>query len=372
MSWNWQQKNWPEFVYDEESFKEAELKFIENAGVLSGSIQHLDNSEEKALRVELLSNEALKTSEIEGDMLDKDSIQSSIRRQLGMQTDQRKVEPAEQGIAEMTIDLYQSYDTPLDKHRLCQWHSMITQGRTDLQDIGRYRTHDDPMQIVSGPLARPTIHFEAPPSKVVPFEMTRFIDWFNRSNKGQEKELSPIVRAAVAHLYFECIHPFEDGNGRVGRAISEKSLSQSLGRPTLISLSHTIQNDKNSYYEALQKNNKELDINDWITQFSNLILKAQEYTLATISFIIEKGKFYKRFEHQLNQRQAKVVERIFREGITGFKGGLSSKNYQSISGAPSATATRDLIGLVAMGAFTKTGALKGTRYYLNIRSIPLG
>lgn len=269
----------------------------------------------------------------------------------------------------MTIDLYKSHGTLLDESRICQWHRMLTKGRTDLIDIGRYRTHDDPMQIVSGPLGRPLIHFEAPPSKVVPFEMTRFFEWFTLSNRGQPNELTPLVRAAIAHLYFECIHPFEDGNGRIGRAISEKSLSQSLGRPTLISLSNTIQDHKNEYYDALEMNNKGLDIHDWIFYFCNLILKAQDYTWRTISFIIEKGKFYSRFEHQLNERQAKVVERIFREGIKGFKGGLSSKNYQSISGAPSATATRDLIRLVEIGAFTKTGALKGTRYHLNIKSV---
>ena len=368
MAWNWQHRNWPQFVYNVEDFKEYERRFFENAGMLYGSIQHVDEDEQEALKVDLISDEAYKTSEIEGEILDRDSIHSSIRKQLGLQVDHRRVGPAEQGIAEMMVDLYRSYDAPLDKKGLCLWHKMLTNGRRDLEDIGRYRTHDDPMQIVSGPIGRSMVHFEAPPSKDVPDQMEAYIKWFNNSNKGKVNELPPLVRSALAHLYFECIHPFEDGNGRIGRAISEKSLSQSLGKPTLIAISHTIQDHKKSYYEALEKNNRDLEITDWIAYFCEMILKAQVFTQKTINFVVEKGKFYKRFGGQLNERQTRVVERIFKEGFKGFDGGLSSKNYQSISGAPSATATRDLTRLVEIGAFIKTGELKGTRYYLNIKS----
>lgn len=368
MAWNWQHKSWPQFVYSAEDFKEYELKFFENAGMLYGSLQHVDEDEQHALKVNLISDEAYKTSEIEGEILNRDSIHSSIRRQLGLQVDHRRVEPAERGIAEMMVDLYRNYDTPLDKKRLCLWHKMLTNGRRDLEDIGRYRTHDDPMQIVSGPIGKSIVNFEAPPSKDVAYQMKAYIEWFNNSNKGRANELAPLVRSAIAHLYFESIHPFEDGNGRIGRAISEKCLSQSLGKPTLIALSHTIQNDKKSYYEALEKNNRDLDIADWITYFCEMVLDAQAFTQKTINFVIKKGKFYERFSNQLNERQAKVVERIFEEGFRGFDGGLSSKNYQSISSAPSATATRDLTRLVEIGAFIKTGELKGTRYYLNFKS----
>lgn len=368
MAWNWQHKNWPQFIYNEEDFKEYELKFFENAGMLYGSLQHVDEDDQQALKVDLISDEAYKTSEIEGEILNRDSIHSSIRKQLGLQVDHRRVEPAEQGIAEMMVDLYRNYDAPLNNKGLCLWHKMLTNGRRDLADIGRYRTHDDPMQIVSGPIGRSIVHFEAPPSKDVPDQMEAYIEWFNGSNKGKINELPPLVRSAIAHLYFECIHPFEDGNGRIGRAISEKSLSQSLGKPTLIALSHTIQDHKKSYYEALEKNNRDLEISDWIAYFCEMVLNAQTFTQKTINFVINKGKFYKRFGDQLNERQSKVVDRIFKEGIKGFDGGLSSKNYQSISGAPSATATRDLTKLVEIGAFIKTGELKGTRYYLNIGS----
>lgn len=366
MTWNWQLKSWPQFIYNEADFKEQELQFFEKAGVLYGSFQHLDLEEQEAINIDLISQEAVKTSEIEGEIISHDSVQSSIRRQFGLQTDGRKVNPAEEGVAEMMVDLYRNYNAPLTTNVLCSWHEMLMNGRRDLKDIGTYRTHQDPMQIVSGDLDRPIVHFEAPPSGRVAKEMEGFLRWFQHTNRGREKELPTLIRSAIAHLYFECIHPFKDGNGRIGRAISEKVLSQGIGRPTLIALSLAIDDQKKSYYKALESNNKDVEITEWIAYFCDTILKAQDHTQNSISFIINKGKFYKRFNDQFNSRQLKVVERMFREGPGGFKGGLSAKNYQKTSGALSATATRDLTKLVEMGALKKKGELKSTRYYLNI------
>lgn len=366
MTWNWQYKDWPQFIYNEGDFIEYERQFFEKSGVMHGSILHISEANQALLKIDLMSDEAVKTSEIEGEILNRDSLQSSIRRQFGLETDHRRIEPAEQGIAEMMVDLYQNHEAPLDENALCLWHKMLTNGRTDLTDIGRYRTHEDPMQVVSGAIGRSIVHFEAPPSNRVQKEMNQFFSWFNDSEKGREKELPALVRTAIAHLYFECIHPFEDGNGRVGRAISEKSLSQSLGRPTLLAFSHIIEENKKHYYQALEGNNRALEITDWISYFCETVLKAQDYTQKTINFIIEKGKFYNLFQGKLNERQQDAVERIFREGANGFRGGLSAKNYMTITGVPSATATRDLTKMVEIGAFKKTGELKSTRYYLNI------
>ncbi len=366
MKWNWQHRNWPKFIYSNEDFVEYEQQFFERAGIIQGSIQHIDEASQEILKIDLMSDEALKTSEIEGEVLNRDSLQSSIRKQFGLQTDYRKIPPAEQGIAEIVVDLHKNYHSPLDEKILFTWHRMLTNGRNDLIDIGRFRTHEDPMQIVSGPLSKPIIHFEAPPSRLVTVEMKQFIGWFNDTEKGGKMELPVLIRAAIAHLYFECVHPFEDGNGRIGRAISEKSLSQALGRPVLLALSHTIEENKKSYYQALERNIKDLEISDWISYFCETVLKAQEYTQRMIKFIIEKGKFYRRYDGQFNERQQKVVERIFNEGIHGFKGGLSAKNYASITGAASATTTRDLRKMVEMGAFRKIGELKSTRYFLNV------
>jgi len=243
---------------------------------------------------------------------------------------------------------------------------MLTNGRRDLQDMGRYRTHTDPMQIVSGSLHNPEVHFEAPPSQNVPNEMKAFINWFNGQEEEEEVKLPILLRSGIAHIWFESIHPFEDGNGRIGRAISEKAFSQGLGRPTLIALAQAIERSRKAYYAALQIVNRGLDIQDWLEYFCQTVLEAQDYTQNMIDFLIEKSKFYDRFDSKLNERQGKVIVRMFDEGIEGFKGGLSAENYISISGAARATATRDLQELVKIGALTKRGERKYTRYYLNI------
>lgn len=364
MAWNWQHKDWPNFIYNTEQFAEYERHFLHNAGVLHGSIKHISQVEQESLVIELISDEALKTSEIEGAMLNRDSLQSSIRRQFGLKTDQRRVQPAEQGIAEMMVDLYKNSQRTLKHEHLFSWHKMLTNGRRDLKNIGTYRTHKDPMQVVSGAIYNPKIHFEAPPSSRVKKEMDHFIEWFNAS--GEKKKIGSLLRSGIAHIYFESIHPFEDGNGRIGRALSELALSQGLGHPTLIAISHTIESAKKDYYAALQRNSSQLDINDWLEYFCKTVLEAQDRTQSTINFLIDKGKFYNKFSDKLNQRQAKVIERIFREGINGFTGGLSAENYIRITGTTRATATRDLQDLVEQGALLRTGERKGTRYHLSI------
>ncbi|MGE0269591.1 MAG: Fic family protein [Candidatus Omnitrophota bacterium] len=367
--WNWQLKDWPQFTYTAKGFTECERRFLHKAGIMHGSFKHIVEDDKESLRVQLISEEAYKTSEIEGEILNRDSLQSSIRKHFGLKTDNRKIPAAEQGIAEMLVDLYKNYAAPLERERLFLWHGMLTNGRRDLRDIGRYRTHEEPMQIVSGSLYEPKVHFEAPPSKDVPREMDAFIRWFNDTG---DSKLPILLRAGIAHIWFESIHPFEDGNGRIGRAISEKALSQGLERPTLIALAQTIERSRKAYYEALQSSSRGLDIQDWLEFFCQKVLEAQDFTQSMIDFLIEKGKFYERFSDKLNGRQSKVVARIFEEGINGFKGGLSAENYISVTGAARATATRDLQGLVEMGALKKTGERKYTRYYLNIEhgSIP--
>lgn len=366
MLWNWKYKDWPNFIFETDNLVEYEQQFLHKAGAFHGSLKHINNEDQDTLKVNLISDEAYKTSEIEGEILNRDSLQSSIRKQFGLKTDNRRVPPAEQGISEMMVDLYKTYQTPLNHTQLHVWHKMLTYGRRDLIDIGQYRTHEEPMQVVSGALHNPTVHYEAPPSSVVPKEMENFIAWFNQNDSSKKNRIGALTRAAIAHLYFESIHPFEDGNGRIGRAISEKALSQSLGRPTLIALSSTIESGKKDYYSALQRNSVGLEINDWLEYFCAMVLQAQDYTQSMIDFLIEKGKFYHRFDDLLNERQQKVIERIFREGVNGFKGGLSAENYIRITGTTASTATRDLQKLVEQGALIRTGERKGTRYYLNI------
>jgi Fic family protein len=170
----------------------------------------------------------------------------------------------------------------------------------------------------------------------------------------------------MGHLYFVSIHPFEDGNGRIGRALAEKSLAQSLAQPSLIALAYTIERRRKDYYTALTRNNKENHITGWLTYFANTVLEAQNNTIKRVDFYIAKAKLYERLRGQLNKRQEKVIARMFRECIDGFKGGLSAENYISISKSSRATATRDLQDLVEKGALTRTGELRYTRYHLNI------
>lgn len=366
MKWNWQHKDWPEFIYNPEEYSDYENEFLQKSGVILGSLKHITEDEQDTLRVNLMSDEAFKTSEIEGEILNRDSLQSSIRKQFGLQTDHRKIPPAEQGIAEMMIDLYRNFQIELDHGLLFNWHKMVMAGGSKVQTIGAYRTHTDPMQVVSGSVDRPTVHFEAPPSEDVREEMDRFIEWFNQTCPDGPEELPGLLRSGIAHLYFESIHPFEDGNGRIGRGLSEKALSQHLGRPTLVAISTAIESGKKAYYEALHRASTGLEITNWLHYFCKMVLDAQDRTQSMIDFLIEKGKFYQGYADQLNERQAKVVARVFREGISGFQGGLSAENYLSITGTTRATATRDLRNLVEIGAFTRTGERRYTRYYLNI------
>lgn len=367
MKWNWQNADWPNFRYDAASLLLSEQKFLQSAGEVIGAVRYFDEADSSQLRIELLSDEAIKTSEIEGELLDRVSVQSSLRRQFGLYSDDRQIRPQERGIAEMTADVYRSWQESLHHEKLFQWHSMLMAGNRYIETVGAYRKHEDAMQIVSGRLDKPTIHFEAPLSRQVAAEMETFIAWFNQSGPIGQNPLPALVRAAVGHLYFESIHPFEDGNGRIGRALAEKSLAQNLGQPSLISLAFTIEKNRKAYYSELEYHQRTLDITGWITFFAEIIMLAQQATLERIDFLIKKTKFYERFRGQLNERQEKVVARIFKEGTAGFKGGLSAENYIAITSTSRATATRDLQQLVEIGALTRVGERRYTRYSLSFQ-----
>src|SRR5579883_1333215 len=260
MNWNWQKPDWPNFRWDHARLEAAEKQFLVSGGVFVGTVRHLGKEERDQLTVEAMSTEAVTTSEIEGEILDRASVQSSLRKQLGLATDERRVRPAERGIAEMMVDLYRSFAETLSEEMVFHWHRMVMSGSRNLRDVGCYRTGKEPMQVVSGAIGEPRVHFEAPPSSRVPSEMERFIAWFNRTAPSQEAPLPALTRTGIAHIYFESIHPFEDGNGRIGRAIAEKALAQSLGQPTFTALAATIFARRKSYYEALKAANKENEI----------------------------------------------------------------------------------------------------------------
>lgn len=359
MAWNWQLENWPNFIFDEKITKGLEEQFIEKAGVYKGSLMHLDIDNKNSFIIDILSNEAFRTSEIEGEILDRDSLHSSICKNMGIKTSTPN-SPAEEGIAEIMSDLYRHFNSQLSNKIIHNWHQSLMKDRSDLENIGCYRRNKEAMQIISGQMRNPKVYFEAPPYKIIAVEMKNYISWFNQNNRH-----SPLLNASIGHVYFESIHPFEDGNGRIGRFLVIKYLSQATKQPLLIALSEIIQQKKKKYYDSLQKCNKTLDITEWILYFSQIILDAQEYTIKLIELIIYKSKLMKKFKGQLNKRQEKAILRVFQEGSEGFLGGMSLSNYLSITKTSRATATRDLQDLANLGILHKTGQLKSTRYYLN-------
>ena len=288
MVWNWQKPNWPGFSWDQTLLRKAEEQFLIGSGMFVGTVKHLDAMDQERLTIEAISLEALTTSEIEGEILDRSSVQSSVRKQLGVATDDRQVGPAEQGIAEMMVDLYLSFAEPLSDEKLFRWHQMLVKGRKDLKDLGRYRRSDEAMQVVSGAPYAPKVHFEAPPSARVPEEMTQFLVWFNRTAPDGADPLPALTRAGIAHLYFVSIHPFEDGNGRIGRAISEKALAQCLGQPTLTALAATILIRRTTYYDALEAANKDTEVTSWLSWFAGIAIEAQHRTAARVEFLLDK------------------------------------------------------------------------------------
>lgn len=365
MMWNWQQPDWPNFTWDANRLVLAEREFLIGGGILFGAFKHLAPDDQNYIAVEAMSTEALTTSEIEGEILDRASVQSSIQRQLGLKANERYVRPGERGIAEMMVDLYRSSAAPLTDDMLFNWHRLIMAG-SRIADIGKYRTGEEVMQVVSSNLANPKVHFEAPPSRRVPSEMARFVDWFNRTGSDGPGRLPALARAGIAHLYFESIHPFVDGNGRIGRAIAEKSLADSLGQPTLTSLGATILSRRSDYYAALEAASKSNEITAWLVWFAGVAIESGRRTIALTEFFIDKTKMFDRLNGKLNARQEKALLRVFAEGPSGFRGGLSAGNYTSITGASAATTTRDLADLVEKGVLTRTGERRHVRYHLAV------
>jgi Fic family protein len=373
MRWNWQKEDWPRFGWDRSTLAGAEDRFLLETGVFLGTFQHLESDDREQITVDAMGTEATTTSEIEGEILDRASVQSSIRKQLGLAVSpsgtNKRVRAAEQGIAEMMVDLYRGFAAPLSDETLFRWHQMVVRGRADLLDVARYRTGEEPMQVVSGAIYNPKVHFEAPPSRTVPAEMTGFVDWFNRTGPGGAEPLPALTRAGIAHLYFVSIHPFEDGNGRVGRAVAEKALAQGRGRPTLIALAGTILARRKGYYAALEDANKANEVTEWLLWFADAAIEAQRRTTRRVEFLIDTTRLLDRLRGRLNARQERALYRLLREGPEGFEGGLSAGNYVTITGASPATATRDLAEMVALGALTRAGERRHARYQL---AVPVG
>jgi Fic family protein len=369
MEYNWQQADWPEFKYDLTEIEDALFAYTEKSGRLSGMLAGLPEDTKTETLIDLMVSEAVKTSEIEGEYLSRQDVMSSIKNNLGMGRETLPVRDKKaKGAAALMIDVRENYQEPLTEEKLFAWHEMIMLGSRRVL-IGEWRTHEEAMQVVSGAIGKEKVHYEAPPSELVPTEMKRFIQWFNATAPGKIGAIKkPVIRSAIAHLYFESIHPFEDGNGRIGRAISEKALSQGSGSPVLLSLSKAIEAKRKDYYEALQRNSRVLEITDWLHYFVAMALEAQAHAEEQIAFTLKTVKFFDRFSSQLNERQLRVVKRMLEKGVQGLERSMTAKKYMSISKTSRATATRDLQDLVEKGAFIASGAARSTRYLLRLET----
>lgn len=367
MKYNWQQNDWPDFQYDLSKLEELLFQLAEGQGRLTGMLQGLPDEIREQSIIDVMVSEAVKTSAIEGEYISREDVLSSIRNRLGLNRFPENIKDKRaEGVARLMVTVREDFAEDLTETMLFAWHHMMMEPYTNINK-GQWRSGGEPMQIISGSVGKEMIHFEAPPSDRVPEEMNRFIKWFNETAPSQLKFIfhAP-VRAAVAHVYFESIHPFEDGNGRIGRALSEKALSKGAGRPVLISLSNVIESKRQAYYEALKAAQRSNEITPWITYFIHTILEAQQLVIQQISFTITKAHFFDKYADQLNARQEKVLNRMFEAGPDGFEGGMSAKKYVSIAKTSKATATRDLQELVNMDTLMVIGGGRSTRYELNM------
>ena len=367
MTYNWQQPDWPHFTYDLAEVEDLLFSIAEKVGQSDGLFTGLPEEVQQETLVDMMVLEAIKTSEIEGEYLSRKDVMSSLRNNLGLNPSALPVSDRKaDGVAKLMIAVRESFSDKLSENTLYEWHSVLMSGDAGIT-VGAWRDHQEPMQVISGPVGKEQVHYEAPPSSSIPDEMARFIQWFNNTAPGGIYEIKkPAVRSAITHLYFETIHPFEDGNGRIGRALSEKAILQGVGRPILFSLSRTIEENKSAYYEALKAGQRTNEITPWITYFVGTVLETQIQAEEHIRFILKKVKFLDRFSSQLNQRQLRVLQRMFESGMKGFEGGMSAKKYISITKTSKATSTRDLQDLVEKGALVPIGGGRSTRYEINL------
>lgn len=370
----WQQPGWPELVFD----AQALLQDVEQARLQQGRLLGLADTiglpglQEVAR--DLWIQEAMATAAIEGEQLDLESVRSSVYRRLGL-ADKAPHDRHADGLVEVMQDAVDGYCGVLDEDRLCRWHSALFPGGTSgLRRIavGRYRDHPDPMQIVSGLPGRETVHYTAPPSSQVPAEMGRFLAWFEASrptDAAKPPASRGMTRAAIAHLWFESIHPFEDGNGRLGRAIVDLALAQDLGSSArLFSLSRQLLESRSAYYDALNRAQcGGLDVTPWVRWFVQAFAASCIKSQAVVKQAMDKATFWLRAAHlPTNERQRKVLKRLLDAGDGGFLGGLTADKYSKLTGTSKATATRDLVGLLQHGLLIVQGTGKATRYAVNV------
>lgn len=364
LKWIWQSDNFPNFIYDNVNlesliYKFGQLKMVEN---------FMNQSDSNELLLEVLLDEAIATSAIEGETLQRSSVRSSINKllKLGLEDDYSYTAQSD-NLIEILIDA-KSNKEPLTKKRLSAWHkALFPTGSSGLKSItiGAYRTNCEDMQIVSGPWEKEKIHFVAPPSKIVEKLMDDFLEWLNKRD-----EQNSIYKAMVAHLYFVLIHPFDDGNGRIARAITDYVLAQTnLANANFYSISTIIYKNRKEYYEVLDNVCKQTnqDITIWMQWFVKLLEISIDETLQKVEVVQTKAKFWgKHRDIQLNDRQKKVILKMLSYLPEKFEGGMRVNKYMSLTKSQRLTASRDIADLVQKGIFESFGKGRGVYYELKI------
>lgn len=341
--------NWPHFLWDQENLTDLLIQLRHQQGRLIGGMQSIGLHLREETVLETLTQDVVKSSEIEGEILDQSLVRSSVARRLGM--DAAALDPVDrniEGVVEMVLDATQNFDQPLTKERLLKWHeTLFPEGRSGFTKIriGAWRT--GPVQVISGYMGKETLYFEAPPAERVDHEMNLFLNWLN-----DETSIDLVLKAAIAHLWFVTIHPFDDGNGRIGRAIADLLLARSeKSSRRFYSLSAQIQRERKSYYAILEQTQKgELNITPWITWFFGCLIKAIESASSSLDIVIRKAQFWETLaEVPLNERQRKIISRL----LEGLDGKLTSSKWAKMAKCSQDTAYRDILDLVNRGILIK-------------------
>ncbi|WP_026470545.1 Fic family protein [Alkanindiges illinoisensis] len=371
--WIWQQVewntfNWPEFSWSDAMILPKTWLIHQKIGLLLGQTSHDPQQAQQSLDT-LLAN-LVASSAIENETLNVYSLRSSLARRLGVTLEQPYASSdRSEGLANIMLDALNNVQQPLTLSRLLQWHQWLfnePDWTTQRMRIGSLRGKE-PMQVVSGRIDRPIIHFEAPPRHGLEAQLDAFIDWFNVSR--DDSLLDPLVRAGIVHFWFVTLHPFDDGNGRITRTLTDLALAQMDSQSIrLYAMSPAILQKRKSYYDILEQSQQgSLDISNWLVWFLDTLLEAVEQALQRVSLTIQKSRFWQYFAQlELHEGQRKVLNRLLDGGENGFAHGISASQYQKVAKVSKATATRHLTDLVEKGCLIKlAGGGRNTRYQVN-------
>lgn len=370
--WIWQQLDWPDFNWQAERLAPLLRECVQTQGRLLGMTGSVGDSMSAQSELDALLQNIVTSSAIEGEQLNVGSVRSSLARRLGLEwIDRDSVSQRSEGLAQLMLDATHGFDEPLTLARLLEWHSWLFPAEEAMFSarpilVGTLRG-DEPMQVVSGRLDRPTVHFEAPPRQGLEQQIERFLSWFEASR--DQVSLDPLLRAGVAHFWFVTLHPFDDGNGRLTRTITDLALAQGEAQAIrFYAMSASILEDRAGYYRILESSQKAtLDITEWLTWFLQTLLRSLQQAITRIDSVLGKTRFWQAHrESDLSAEQIKVLNRLLDGGERGFEQGLSAGHYQAVAKVSKATATRHLAELLDKGCLQRLpGGGRSTRYKIN-------